>query len=217
MNNKKRNAVIASIAALLFTAPIVVFSVAYYSSRKTNAFKPAKVDIEVVENNDGGAEFSKELTLEDGKTDKAVQIRDTRSKEGEMLRVFFVPMWYEKTENGAGNLCGGVFDLRPNNISQTGNTLVYEDGENKITLHLNDDWETNGWSYGGDGYFYYKGELQSGKLTPQLLDKVEMNDGAQALLTDHVFRLDVLADAIQTSGGASSERDWETDNANPAP
>ena len=90
--------------------------------------------------------------------------------------------------------------------------------KNGITSWIH-GWKKNGWGYHdpnnaddpGDGYFYYSGKLKSGQLTPRLLDKVELSEAAYALTENNTYRLriDVLADAIQTSGGAESQRGWE--------
>ena len=73
-----------------------------------------------------------------------------------------------------------------------------------LTLKLVADWEENGWSYNSsDGCFYYSGTSDSSGLTAQLLDSVELSKAAyDVLAADYVFRLDVLADAIQKTEGS---------------
>lgn len=224
-NNKKQIACISSIIIALFIAPLVVFAVIYFSNERKNSFVPGGVDIAVNEGNgssDEGEELEKDYTWEQSGenyiADKDVKIKDIRKNAGEVLRVMFIPMWYDMDENNdATNICSGVFNF--NNITQSGDTLVCcdhnaEDGDNhdndkSITLKLKSGWNTNGWKYeSSDGCFYYNGTLDGSKLTAQLLDSVELNEKAYELTEKYVFRLDVLADAIQSSGNASDERNW---------
>ena len=210
---KKRTIIIGSIVAAMFIVPLAVFAVVYNSNDRTNRFSPGSVDIAVHEGNgnDEGKEVEKEYHwTQDGtsySTEKLVQIKDTRKYPGEVLRVCFVPMWYDRET--PANVCD-VFNF--GTPVQTGNTLVYTDGEKTITLNLADDWNTNGWSYQpADRFFYYTGLLNSNSLTPQLLESVELNDKAYTELTaNYDFRLDVLADAIQSSDDADSSREWNT-------
>lgn len=43
-----------------------------------------------------------------------------------------------------------------------------------------------------------------------LLENVELNDKAYELTDNYILKLDVLADAIQSSGNANAARDWKT-------
>lgn len=233
-NNKKKISGISGIIAALFIAPLVVFAAVYFSNERTNSFEPGSVDIAVNEGNnssDEGEELKKEYTWE--KSDdsdsyiayKDVRIKDTRKNAGEVLRVSFIPMWYEMNEQKEPTdvLCD-VFNFNNINITQSesGDTLTYcdhneSDGDNHdndkiITLKLKTDWDKSGWCYiAVDGCFYYSGSLDiDNHLTEQLLDSVEMNEKAYELTENYVFRLDVLADAIQSSGNAYAARDWNT-------
>ena len=214
--NKKRIAGISAIITVLFITPLLVFAIVYQSAPRKNSFAPGSVDIEVSEAADHGETLSKELVLDNDKksVDKPVKIYDSRKNAGEKLRVCFVPMWVDSS----GNVCNEFNFTVP---TQSGNTLVYKDGEKEIKLTLSDDWHTNGWDYSdpkadppGDGCFYYSGSLLSGDLTPQLLEKVELSTEAYSLtnpaLKNLSLRIDVLADAIQSSGNAAETRQWNT-------
>lgn len=214
--NKKRVAGVVGIIAALFMAPLIVFAAVYFSSERKNSFAPGSVDIAVNEGNstdDEGKEVVKEYTW-DGinyTVDKDVKIKDNRKYPGERLRVCFIPMWYDSE----GNVCD-AFDFGTQPV-QSGNSFTYTDGSKTITLKMISGWEQNGWSYSdpnadpsGDGCFYYTGTLDNSKLTAQLLDSVELNSDAYALTEDYVFRLDVLADAIQSSGDAATTRQWNS-------
>lgn len=210
---KKRTIIIGGIVAAMLIVPLAVFAVVYNSNDRTNRFSPGSVDIAVHEGNgnDEGKEVEKEYHwTQDGtsySTEKLVQIKDTRKYPGEVLRVSFVPMWYDRET--PANVCD-VFNF--GTPAKTGNALVYTDGDKTITLNLADDWDSNGWSYQPeDGFFYYTGSLNSNSLTAQLLEGVELNDKAYTELTaNYDLRLDVLADAIQSSDDADSSRNWNT-------
>jgi hypothetical protein len=123
-------------------------------------------------------------------------------------------MWYDKDDNGEPDNVCDVFNFG-SQPTQNGNSFTYTDGDKTITLKMISGWEQNGWSYSdpnadpsGDGCFYYTEALDNSKLTAQLLDSVELNSAAYALTEDYVFRLDVLADAIQSSGDAAATRQW---------
>lgn len=213
-HNKKKTMIIGGIVAAAFVTPLVVMAVMYFSNERVNTFSPATVDIEVREDglaDEQGEQLDNTIEMDDSKVvNKPVQIYDSRSNDDEELRVCFVPMWYDADDN----ICGSVFSIGTPTMS--GTALTYTDGDKSITLNLDADWESNGWRYSdpndttnpGDGYFYYSGSLKYGKLTPQLLDRVELSDDAYVLTTDYKLRIDVLADAIQTSGNAAGTRDW---------
>lgn len=218
MDQQKKSIGHASgIIAALFIAPLIVFAVVYNSRERDNNFSPGSVNIKVQE-----AFEDKEIqgeTLETNlkwntenqtsyKADKLVKICDTREYAGEALRVCFIPMWFDKDERGdSANVCG-VFNFRT--LEQNDNKLVYKDGTKEITLNLDSGWYTNGWDYREDGCFYYTGKLGQNDLTATLLENVQLNEDAYALTADYVFRLDVLADAIQITDDAAGTRQWAT-------
>ena len=226
--NKKHVAGMGGIIAALFIAPLIVFAVVYNSSERKNSFAPGSVDIAVNEGNDSsdeGEELEKDdyIWVKSGEiytADKDVKIKDTRKNHGEVLRVCFIPMWYDKDDNGEPDNVCDVFNFG-SQPTQNDNAFTYTDGDKTITLKMASEmasaWEQSGWSYSdpaadppGDGCFYYSGTLDSSKLTAQLLDSVELNANAYALTENYVFRLDVLADAIQTSGNAAETRGWDS-------
>lgn len=217
--NKKRKAIIGSLLALAAAVPVIVFAVVYYSNSRKNTFKPAEADI-LVQENDGEETVSgdelKDQTytmvqeVQNGTyyTNKTVQIIDRRSNPGEALRVSFVPMW----EDEDGNICGGVdgvTDIRSTALVDN-SKLVFRDGSGNtvITLYLKAGWNDS-WSYDeGSGCFLFSGSLSSDKSTPELITKVEISDAVHTSAKDLTLQLDVLADAIQTGGGAAEAR-WD--------
>ncbi|MBR1445322.1 MAG: hypothetical protein IJ583_17520, partial [Firmicutes bacterium] len=144
-NNKKKISGISGIIAALFIAPLIVFAAIYYSSERKNSFAPGNVDIAVNEGNDSsdeGEELEKDYTwVKSGNNyiaDKDVKIKDTRKNSGEVLRVTFIPMWYDMDEQKEStDVLSDVFNF--NSISQEGDSLTYcdhnsEDGND----HSND-------------------------------------------------------------------------------
>ncbi|MBQ8927181.1 MAG: hypothetical protein IJ055_02760 [Oscillospiraceae bacterium] len=203
---QKRTMLIGGIAAALFITALAVLAALYLSRQRVNVFRPATVDIEVKEGTkkDEQLERTMELDEETGRVEKPVEISDTRSRAQEALRVCLVPMWYDSEER----VCGSLFRIGTPAMNSEETALVYTDGDITITLGLHEGWKESGWEYRSDGCFYYTGALLSGKLTPQLLDSVVLNDDAYALTEDYTLRIDVLADAIQTSGDAPATRGW---------
>ena len=224
---KKRYLLAVVLAAVLFITPLVVYAALYLSNERKNEFKPGAVDIEISEKEGAGGTVNEGERLsktfnwvkdeESYKASKIVQIKDSRKYAGEELRVCFVPMWVD----GDGNVCN-VFNFGTGIPEITdGNKLVYKDGPGEtkktITLVLSDNWSAEGWVYDTtDGYFYYEGELKTGKLTPVLLTEVILNQNAyNELAGTYTLQLDVLADAIQRSGDAKHERGWTTSDPEP--
>ena len=216
--NKKRKAIIGSILALAVAVPVIVFAVVYYSNSRKNTFTPAEAEILVKEKNGEETVSGDELKdqtytmvqeVQNGTyyTNKTVQIIDRRSNPGEALRVSFVPMWTDSE----GNICGGiegVTDIVSTALIDEDSKLVFRDssGNTVITLYLKAGWNDS-WSYDeGSGCFLFSGSLSSDKSTPELITKVEISDAVHTSAKDLTLKLDVLADAIQTGGGAAEAR-----------
>lgn len=207
MKITKKQAVIGCLIALAAAAPLTAFAIMFSSSPRVNRFQEGSVAIGVQESSDSGEQLTKTLTFdaEHRRADKPVLIRDTRTSPEEALRVCLVPMWYDS----GGYVCGSVFDFTAPAWNSSGTALVYADGERTLTLQMDANWETNGWCYDSDeGWFLYTGALQDDGLTPQLLAGVVLSEEAYALTESYTLRIDVLADAVQTSGGAADVRGW---------
>jgi hypothetical protein len=207
---KKRAVLISSGVAALFIAPLIAFAVLYSSETRKNDFAPNSVDIEVREGTTHSDELKNTLILDNDtkSVDKPVEIKDTRKSADELLRVCFIPVWYDS----AGNACY-EFDIGTPTLRESAQTLTFGSDTDVITLHLADGWSDNGWSYSDtDGYFCFNGKVNSDRLTPRLLSSVTLGDDAYALTDpsgrNMTLRIDVLADAIQAGGGASTARQW---------
>ena len=214
--DKKYKIIMCGVIALLFIAPLIVFATVYHSGSRKNSFAPGTVDIQVHEEKgegfpNEGEDLSEmfEWKPSGGNfiADKDVKIKDTRKNAKEVLRVMLVPMWYDADNNVCAVFNFGSLPAQPERSSDS---FKYKDGEKEITLNMRSGWDTQGWSYSSaDGCFYYTGALDSSKLTAQLLDSVEMNADAYSLTDNYVFRLDVLTDAVQSSGNAAASRHWK--------
>ena len=77
-----------------------------------------------------------------------------------------------------------------------------------VTFTLSSDWSTS-WLYNStDGYFYYKAIVEVGDTTKELLSSVSISQKTYKILEAYGISLevDILADAIQTQGGALDAR-----------
>lgn len=217
----KKSAKIFSVctAVVVLTAlAVIVYAVVNSKANKTvkNDFYPAEISIAVQENGElnENPQTAKELEwVADGenyKAKKQVQILNA-NKDGEnnadaYIRVCFVPHWTvtlpDGTEADVASTKGLTsFGNYPESIE--GSTFTMGD----VTFTLNSDWESS-WIYNStDGYFYCKNIVGIGDSTAQLLDGISMTKDAYEKIPDGVsLRVDVLADAIQTEGGAVDAR-----------
>ena len=123
-------------------------------------------------------------------------------------------MWLD----AEGNVCAGiagVTDIRSIELDSTANTLTYYSGEGDgksavFTLILADGWYSD-WTYKKEGCFYYRGSLNEYRTTSPLIAKVELSKAVYDASEGLDLRLDVLADTIQVSADADSQR-WGEDN-----
>ena len=68
----------------------------------------------------------------------------------------------------------------------------------KITLHLNSDF----WTEGTDGFWYYNEVLKSGKDTPNLLKSIQFADDMGNEYQNAKFSISVSAQAVQAKNNA---------------
>ena len=216
-DKKKRIAIISSIAALMFIAPLVVLAVFYSSRARNNQFAPAEADLQIAENDENA---QKNQTIDSfrwqdqGKheVEKKVEFQENSNPNGEYLRVRFVPTWYDKN----GNVCAGidgVTDVSHIKISDDGTCLLFckgnTDADVVVKLVLTDQWSNN-WEHKGNGVFESKVLIKSGNGKKELLKKVEIpNEVYMAAKTAELeLHVDVLADAIQTLDGQDTAPRW---------
>ena len=77
-----------------------------------------------------------------------------------------------------------------------------------VTFTLDSGWETHWFWNPTDGYFYYRAVVEPGKTTELLLESVSISSDTYSILETYDIQLevDVLADSIQTKGGALDAR-----------
>ena len=108
------------------------------------------------------------------------------------VRCMIVPYLADTT---TGDRLGGELGTLSEPVS---NKMVFGD----ITLHFVNGWEAD-WFY-QNGFFYYRKVLDPGVQTPQLLTGITLASGKEADYQDIAAKVDVLADILQTEGGAAA-------------
>ena len=217
-NKKKYVAIISSIISVMLIVPLIVYAILYKSDERKNEFRAAKANVQVRENNKSvdtlsdREEASYTWTQDTDDNDqplntysitKPVQIYDVRDNNDEYLRVRFVPMWYDSD----GNICGGADDFSDYSKTELeNNELIFKNSLNAALLTLKlctePDWN-DGWEYNTtDESFYYKGKIRSGDISKTLLSGVQIPKSVYDSTAEYTLHIEVLADAVQTSGNA---------------
>lgn len=206
MDNKRIKTAII-VAALCLISVAIVYAVATSIKNIKNTFTPSTVAIEIYENNEVKEDTSSIKLTSDGtnlKADKLVEIGNSSPNNGQEIftRVCITPKFLN-SQYSYNQIYIPHSDF-PASIS--GNTYSYGD----ITFTLEPNWSDN-WFY-NEGYFYYKNAVKQGEKTEPLLSSISIpvdkwqdykERGADLKVT-------VLADAIQSVGGAVENR-WGED------
>lgn len=173
-----------STAIVVFTVAAISCTLAYMTAKTspvTNNFAPGVANITISEPN--GSSY----TLSSNTVSKVVAITNPSSKIGNAspipvyVRARLVPVM--RYSSGSG-------------IDGTGEPV-------NVTYNLpnKDSWVLI------DGYYYYKGVLQPGKTTVNLIDTATVSGG---LSSGRKLEIQVIADSIQTVGNAEREA-WHMD------
>lgn len=229
MNGKKKKLIIFS-AAICIALAVLVFASIRSAKSINNSFIPSGADIVVIENGEPTDAVMNTVVFDDevvgeNKTGnvvaaKLVQIKNTGGTNPVpvYVRVCIFPKFVNESESAFQ--VGILQDDFPASI--TGSYFTMGD----VTFNLADNWDSH-WSY-NNGYFYYttphyadtddggitdKGVLYVGDTTEPLLKSVTVKK--ETLLKNYsdngaLLRVSVLADAVQTVGGAVEQR-WNTD------
>ena len=211
-SRKKHIAAVAAGAAVLFLTPLVVFALMLKSAERVNAFHPAEQEVVIAENNGKPAE-TQENELEWSATTnpagnyvtvKEVKVGEISNPNGESLRVYLVPTWYDLS----GCVVSGVEDVTDIGVAKVdGDTLVFKDSggnDTKVTVNLVENWSDKWKPMPNENnvqYFETKQPIKSGDERVKLVSSVEVADEIiqTAEANDIFLRLDVLADSIQTT------------------
>ncbi len=197
MSKKKQMTVVMLIALVIIMS--VVFAAVYSNKSVKNNFTPANTNVSVIEN-DVEVSSANKLSLENGYADKKVQIKNSGTgvnSADEYVRVCIFPKFVNSSDED-------IEIFIPYTIPEVITDTSFTIGD--VTFTLDDDWEEN-WVY-IDGYFYYKDILSPGDTTPNLLASVSINTDKLNSYRDMgaLLRVSILADAIQTVGGAVEAR-----------
>ncbi len=202
----------------LVVLAVCLFAVIAYAVTKTlknanNRFYPSEADITLYENGNAVSGTNTVALTADTSgdiltADKKVEIENTSANAGQEL--FVRAAIYPKYENGS-------FDYEiyipnegfPESIS--GNTFTMGD----VTFNLSDNWNDYWFYNSSDGFFYYKNVLANGETTEPLLQSVSIfyNNWLAQYEKGANLKVDVLADAIQSVGGAVESR-WTVEGIN---
>lgn len=216
MKRQKRSGIIIGVlVTVLFMAPLIVLAAIYLSGSRENVFRPASADIRIKEGSSTGEHFQNSYSWSEDSgaasysAEKTAAVSDVRKMNDEYLRVRFVPQWFD----AQGFLTGaqaGVSDYSKVRLNDERTALLFQDSgdpaQTLLTLELAENWEQD-WSYEAD-CFYYNGLIRADSTTPDLLRRVVIPKTVYDSSGELIFRLDVLADAVQQYGGASSRREW---------
>ena len=222
-SRKKHIAAVAAGAAVLFLTPLVVFALMLKSEERVNAFHPAEQEVVIAENNGKPAETRENelkwsaTTNPEGNyvTVKEVEVGEISNPNGEFLRVYLVPTWYDLS----GCVVSGVEDVTDICSSSISNNKLLFKGsggnETGVTVNLVENW-SDIWKPMPDAnnvqYFETKQPIKSGDERVKLVSSVEISDKIlQDANTNNIFlRLDVLADSIQSveNNGSNINPKW---------
>lgn len=218
--------VLSGIAILSVTAAVINNKLI---KTKENNFIPAEISIAVQENDSTNtqAEASTELLWETGdsadtyEADKEVKIKnvDVENKNNAQawIRVCIVSGWKgadpeTKEDNEEDELVQEKLEFSYESFIPGSSFTEIEITNNKyqigdVTFLLDENWE-DGWFYNDkDGYFYCKTIVSPGETTPKLLSNVYIKkDTLEKDYQDLELYVDILADSIQTEGGALKAR-----------
>ncbi len=190
----------------------------------SNTFHPAEIEIAVIEDGNTTETETFEKTLEwtlsgDSYTaNKKVTVKNrSPSEDGNYadayLRVTLIPRWSQTLSIQGTSVETDVTNVME--LKDFGTLKEITISENKfqmgdVVFYLNADWSESWFFNEQDGYFYYRYIVPPGEETKPLLDHVEIAKDAFDKIDDGVqLKIDVLADGIQTVGGAVEYR-WSS-------
>ena len=204
---------------ILFLTPFAVTALMLRSAERINAFRPAEQEIVISENGSKAVATQEKVIEWSANTNasgnhvaaKEIQLGENCNPNGGYLRVRLVPTWVD----ASGCVVSGVEDVTDiRHIELSGDALLFKDSNDEaiITVNLDADWAAE-WKTVADAnddveYFESLLPVKSGDAQKKLVSSVEISDDIlQKAQAKNVFlRIDVLADTIQTSGNAKTDR-----------
>lgn len=204
--NGKNIKKILTVAVICVFAAVIVYAITSSVKNAENIFIPSEAVIEVWENNEK-VNNSNVVTLSNVSgmltAPKAVEIKNISGNKGQ--EVFIRVCMFPRFMNTAYDY---QIYIPHNDFSQAISSNTFNMGE--ITFTLEEDWKAH-WIY-DDGYFYYNKAVASGETTETLLKSISISaDKWNEYKKSGVdLKITVLADAIQSVGGAIESR-WGDD------
>lgn len=182
----KKSIIITSVILLLLVA--VGTTLAYVFTETgtvNNTFKTSRVSCAVVEK---GKEQISGSTVNTNASKDNVQIKNTGDTDA-YIRVDVVVNW----ANADGTR---VWAQKP-----------VEDTDYTITYNLSD-----GWFYGGDGFYYYSTPVSPNELTGVLIQNAALKSGVTAPIgtdnTQYYLSIEIVASAIQSTPASTVSDQW---------
>lgn len=210
-SRKKHIAAVAAVSAMLFLTPLVVFALMLKSAERVNTFHPSEQNVVIAENMNKPFE-AQENEMKWSETinsagnhvaDKVVEVGEISDPNGEYLRVYLVPTWYDIS----GCVVSGVENVTDISSAQVaGDTLVFKGSggnDTRVTVNLAENWD-DAWkpvpNENDVQYFETKQLVKAGDERIKLVSSVEISDTIlQTANESNIFlRLDVIADSVQT-------------------
>lgn len=225
-NKRKKKVLVAVAAACLLSGGFIVYAIndTKLSRHEDNLMFPAEIEIAVQENGASDTDPTAEKTLqwqaEDGRysAKKKVQIinvdQETENNADAYIRVCIIPRWtatVEGTEVDVINTASGLSEFGSlTEIVIQDHTYIMGD----VAFTLAEDWDEYWLFNPKDGYFYYRSSISPGDTTAPLLSNVSITEETWKKITktddgttDVIeLKVDILADSIQTVGGAVETR-----------
>ena len=181
----------AAACAVILSTLLISAAGAYLAVSKTltNTFSTGSVNIEITEPGVDPADVPW------GAAAKPVFVNVAADSVTSVVKVTLVPVVKDASGNIVRRQLGGL--SVPNS-----SFLVMGD----FTLRFNSDWEAD-WLY-RDGSFYYKKTVAPGGSTAQILYGIELTDDTPEKRAEYAgltVEINVIAEALQASGGAPAE------------
>jgi hypothetical protein len=205
-NISKKQLLLVTVLTALVIIMATVFAVVLSKKEVENNFTNANLSVAVLEDNvvNGVATFKADG--DDYTALKGVSVKNTSygaNAAQEYIRVCIIPKFMNISDDGTMQTAvmdesdNGAFPTAVSNNSYT---------MSGVTFNLDEAWASS-WSY-KNGYFYYNTAVTSGETTAKLLESVAIPKAVLDNYTQNGLKLKVvvLADAIQTVGGAVESR-----------
>lgn len=193
----KKTLIVVSSLVVLTLAASIGNSFAFMSAKtesKTNVFVKGSPGVDINENSSSTPNSTNSMSH----TAKQVSVKNTGTIPA-YIRVMLVPSY--KFTGGTAAASGVSFSTMPSSIA--GTATLFSMGD--LTLNFVANWSDK-WFYVYDtddqtGYFYYKDAVPAGGTTTLLLNSVALPAG----MSYSSLQIDVIADSIQSDGGAVTD------------